>query len=188
MSNIEYYSKFEQSVSDALLKIAKEKGYVGEHLLEVEELDEKWHDLAPEYMVNAVPEVARYPMVSVAWAAYIGMGLAAAWDGDWASYSNRKDLYAEVIGPRGFDYADEHIMEKFLGIAPGSKEFSDIETFYQGLAETALSLIRKEGIEPQSVDAFHIFARTVKVFFRIGVSVALKMLGYRYEKMTMPQA
>ena len=188
MSKIEYYSKFEKSVSEALVKIGKEKGYIGEHLLEVEELEEKWHEMAPEYMVNAVPEIARYPMVAVAWAAYIGMGMAAVWDGDWQAFSQRADLYQELIGPRGFDYADEHIMQTYLGIAPGSKEFEDIASLYQVLAEAAITLIRKEGFEPQSVDAFHIYARTVKVFYRIGVSVALKMLGYKYEKMSVPQA
>lgn len=188
MEKIEYYNQFENKVAEALLKQCKEKGYIGEHLLEVEELEEKWHEMAPEYMVDAVPEIAKYPMVAIAWAAYLGMGLAAAWDGDWKSYADKKDLYKEFVGPRGFDYMDEYIMEKYLGIQPDSKEFKDIAGFYQQLAEIALTMIRKENIEPQSVEAFHIFARTVKTFFRIGVSVALKMLGYKYEKMTMPEA
>jgi len=46
-------------------------------------------------------------------------------------------------------------------------------------------MIRKEGIEPQSPDAFYVFARSVKVLFKIGVSVALKRLGYKYEKVTI---
>ncbi|MGL4293743.1 MAG: hypothetical protein ACRCSQ_09230 [Bacteroidales bacterium] len=188
MDKIEYYNQFENKIVEILLKQARDKGYIGDHLLEADELNEKWHEMAPEYMVDAVPEIAKYPMVAIAWAAYLGMGLAAAWDGAWEEYANKKDLYQSFVSPRGFDYMDEYIMEKCMGIALDSKEYKDIVSFYQHLAETALSLIHKENIEPQSVDAFQIFARTTKVFFRIGVSVALKLLGYKYEKMTIPEA
>lgn len=188
MEKIEYYNQFENKVAEVLLKQCKEKGFMGDHLLSAEELDEKWHEMAPEYMVNAVPEIAKYPMVAIAWAAYLGMGMAAAWDGAWEEYVNKKDLYQSFVQPRGFDYLDEYVMEKCMGIALDSKEYKDIARLYQDLAETALTMIRKENIEPQSVDAFHIFARTVKIFYKIGVSVALKLLGYKYEKMTLPEA
>jgi hypothetical protein len=49
-------------------------------------------------------------------------------------------------------------------------------------AERALSLIRKEQIEAQSVMAFHVFARTTKVMFEVGVSVQLRRMGYNYVK------
>lgn len=188
MEKIEYYNQFENKVAEALLKMCRDKGYIGEHLLTVEELDEKWHDLAPEYMVNAVPEFNKYPMVAIAWAAYLGMGMASVWDGAWEEYEKREDLYAAFVGPRGFDYMDEYIMKEMMGIATDSKEFKEILGLYQDLAEVALGMIRKEAIEPQSIDAFQIFARTVKIFYKIGISIALKLLGYKYEKMTLPQA
>jgi hypothetical protein len=43
-------------------------------------------------------------------------------------------------------------------------------------------MIRKEGIEPQSVMAFHIFARAVKVFYELGISIELRHRGYKYVK------
>ena len=46
-------------------------------------------------------------------------------------------------------------------------------------------MIRKENIEPQSPDAFYVFARSVKVLFKVGVSIALKRLGYKYQKVTV---
>ena len=49
-------------------------------------------------------------------------------------------------------------------------------------AEAALSLIRKEQVEAQSVMAFHVFARTTKVMFEAGVAVQLKRMGYNYVK------
>ena len=45
-----------------------------------------------------------------------------------------------------------------------------------------MSLIRKEQVEAQSVMAFHVFARTTKVMFEMGVSVQLKRMGYNYVK------
>ena len=188
MENIVYYSQFEKMIETSLIDYGKEKNFIGEHLFDVEELDEKWIEMAPEYMVDAVPEIPKYPMVAIAWAAYLGMGMAALWDGDWEFYMNKKDLYKMFVSQRGFDEMDEYICEEFLGLKKDSQEYKDLVNFYQDLAEKALTIIRKENIEPQSVDAFHIFARTEKIMYKIGVSVALKFLGYKYEKMTMPEA
>lgn len=57
-----------------------------------------------------------------------------------------------------------------------------VENLIRSTAELALSLIRKEQVEAQSVMAFHVFARTTKVMFELGVSVELKRLGYNYVK------
>ena len=177
MEKVEYYSQFEEKLQEILFKQCKEKGYFGEHLLETEDLNIKWHELAPEYMVSAVPEVASYPRVAVAWAAYLGMGMAAVWDTDWDEYKDKKDLYNVFVTPRGFDYMDEYVVEHFYGMALDSEEYKSLVSFYQDLADIAITMIRKEGFEPQSVDAFQIFARTVKTFYKIGVSVGLKLLG-----------
>ena len=40
----------------------------------------------------------------------------------------------------------------------------------------------KEQIEAQSVMAFHVYARTTKVMFDMGVAVELRRLGYNYVK------
>ena len=50
------------------------------------------------------------------------------------------------------------------------------------LSVVALTAIRKENIEPQSVMAFHVFARTTKVMFALGQSAVMHLMGYRYEK------
>lgn len=187
LQKILYYNHFQEKLQEALIKICKEKDYMGEHLLEVEELDEKWREMAPEYMVHAVPEFTKYPMVAVAWAAYLGMGAAVVWDTNWDEFKEKKDLYDFFVKPRGFDQLDDYIMEEFMGFKPDTEEYKSVASLFQSLAETALNMIRKENIEAQSNDAFHIFARTVKIMFKIGISVALKMLGYKYEKMTIKQ-
>jgi hypothetical protein len=136
-------------------------------------------------MVDAVPQIQDYPTVSVAWAGYLGIGLAVLWDRDWVKYKDDSDLYKFFVQPRGFDCMDEFILEELLGVKLESKEFLEVEGVMRSCAKTAVDMIRKEGIEPQSPDAFYVFARSVKVLFKIGVSVALKRLGYKYEKVTV---
>lgn len=87
-----------------------------------------------------------------------------------------------MASPRGFDCMDEYVTECLLGCKSGSGEAVKIEDAVRRAAHTALSMIRKEQIEPQSVMAFHVFARTTKVFYRLGVSIALRRLGYHYVK------
>jgi hypothetical protein len=52
-------------------------------------------------------------------------------------------------------------------------------------AQKASTFIRHEHIEHQTVKAFHIFARTVKVMFRTGAALQLKRLGYKFHKVEM---
>jgi len=92
-------------------------------LLVAEELEDKWKEIAPEYMVDAVPQIQDYPTVSVAWAGYLGIGLAVLWDRDWAKYKNDPNLYKFFVEPRGFDCMDEFVVEELLGVGLDSKEF-----------------------------------------------------------------
>lgn len=186
MENIEYFNKYEERLTEVLVQLCTELGFVNGQLLVAEELDEKWNEIAPEYMVDAVPQIQNYPTVSVAWAGYLGMGMAVLWDKNWDECKNNPDLYKSFVQPRGFDCMDEYIVEELLGVKLDSKEFKDIEGGIRSCGQTAVSMIRKENIEPQSPDAFYVFARSVKVLFKIGVSVALKRLGYKYQKVTIP--
>jgi hypothetical protein len=87
--------------------------------------------------------------------------------------------------PRGFDCLDEYVIECLVGYKLDSEENKKLEAAIRKAANTAQTMIRKEGIEPQSVMAFHLFARVVKVFFRLGVSLELRHLGYKYVKVNL---
>ena len=52
-------------------------------------------------------------------------------------------------------------------------------------AQKAIDFIRHEQIEHQTIKAFHIFARTVKVMFRIGAAIQLRRLGYKFHKVDL---
>lgn len=178
----ELLNRYEEGLHEALTKHLTDKGALEGRLLEVEELNEKWKTSAPSYMADAVPEIGKYPLVAIAWAMYEGMGAAVLWDKEWNRYADTEDFHKMFTSPRGFDCMDEYITEVLLALPLGSQGAEELEELIRTTAERALSLIRKEQIEAQSVMAFHVFARTTKVMFEAGVAVSLKRLGYNYVK------
>lgn len=182
-----YLAQYEEKLMLALLKQASDAGMLNGELLAVEELDERWHTSAPEYMAAAVPQIAEYPLVAIAWAGYIGIGAAVLWDTDWSSYEEIEDLYTLLAQPRGFDELDEYVLQGLLGYALGGKDAVRVEDALRSAAQLAQTTIRKENIEAQSILAFHIFARTTKAIYRLGVAIGLRLQGYRYEKVKLEQ-
>lgn len=182
MKNSEFYKKYGENLSKALVKQCSERGVLDGKLLVVDELSVKWSEVAPEYMSDAMPQFAQYPAVSLAWAAYLGMGMAKLWDVNWDELKSKDQLYSFFATARGFDSMDEYIIEDVLKLSLTSKDAVAIENMLRSCAHSAISIMRRENLEPQSVDAFYIFAETVKVFFNLGASIELKYLGYKYEK------
>ncbi len=178
----ELLARYEEQLRTMLIERLTKDGWLEGQMLTVEELNDKWHAAAPSYMADAVPEVAKYPLVAIAWAMYEGMGAAVLWDKEWSRYENVEDIHKMFTEPRGFDCMDEYITEVILCHPLESEEATKVENMIRTMAETAQMLIRKEGIEAQSVMAFHLFARTTKVMFELGVSVSLKRMGYKYVK------
>ena len=175
-------ARYEESLRKTLIERLTNDKWLEGQLLTVEELNDKWRTSAPSYMVDAVPEITKYPLVAIAWAMYEGMGAAVLWDKEWKRYEGVEDLHKMFTEPRGFDCMDEYITEILLCLPLDSAEAQRVENMIRSTAETAQMLIRKEGIEAQSVMAFHVFARTTKVMFELGVAVALKRMGYNYVK------
>ena len=184
MVNKVYLENFESRIMDELLRLCKQYGVLDGTLLATDDIDARWHDIAPEYVADAVPNIADYPTVAIAWAGYVGMAVAHQWDGDWASHC--KDAYNSYYGAQGFDDMDEHIVRDIIGFHLESREAKGFEEMMRRLGETAVTLIRRERIEPQSPTAFHVYARVVKVMFRIGAAIELKRLGYKFEQVNIP--
>lgn len=136
--------------------------------------------LAPEYVADAVEQIRDYPVVSVAWAAYLGLGVAFCWDEDWEASAQAS--YQSYYGEQGFDDMDEHIVRDLLGLSLDGEEARRLEDIIRRCGQTTVGLIRHEQIEPQSPLAFHVFARACRTMFRIGVAIELKRLGYKFEK------
>ena len=124
----EYLQKYEEELTQKLLRQAHDLRCGAEQLYHTEDLEEMWHKIAPQYMVDAVPEIAQYPTVAIAWAGYIGMALAHLWDKDWDEVLRREDVYASLRDPRGFDEMDEYIIEGVMGYLLDSKTAQGFET------------------------------------------------------------
>lgn len=179
----DYLDNFEAKLQEELLRLCTSYKMLNGVLLTSEDIDHRWHALAPEYMADAVPEIRDYPVVSVAWAAYLGLAVAYGWDTDWETTS--KAAYPSYYGAQGFDDMDEHIVKDVLGLLLDGYEARDLEDILRRCGEMTVSLIHREQIEPQSPMAFHVFARACKVMFRTGAAIEMKRLGYKFEKMEL---
>lgn len=182
--DIGFLNRFEEKNQAELLRICTSHGLLGGVLLATDDVTDHWDVLAPEYVADAVGQIADYPTVSVAWAGYLGLAIAHGWDKNWQACSRAP--YTSYYGSQGFDDMDEHIVQHVLGLSLDSKEASQFEAVIRSCAQTAVTLIRREQIEPQSPMAFHVFARAVKVMYRIGAALELKRLGYKFEEVALP--
>ena len=182
--DIGFLNRFEEKILGELLRVCTSHRMLSGTLLATDDISEYWDTLAPEYVADAVCQIADYPTVSVAWAGYLGLAVAHGWDKNWQECL--KTPYKAYYGEQGFDDMDEHIVQHVLGLSLDSKEAQALESVIRSCAQTAVTLIRREQIEPQSPMAFHVFARAIKVMYRVGAALELKRLGYKFEKMQLP--
>lgn len=181
MDEQEYLDGFARRLQDSLVSLCTAYEMMGGQLLENDDIECKFTDsLAQPYLADAVREYRLYPEAAVAWAGYLGMAVAKLWDADWQAC--QQVAYANLQGPRGFDDLDEHIVQHVLGYELDSEPARRIADILSNCAVEALTMIRHEGIEPQSPRAYHVFARTVQVLYRIGASIELFLLGYKLER------
>ena len=173
-----YFDAFENKIEKELFAIVGSSALLDEPLPLTDDFYAKWTEMAPYYFADAVPEIAKYPIVSIAWAGYVGMAVAHWWDSDWNLHKDSQ--YATLYGKNGFDDMDEHIVFDLLKLDNGTAK--KIEEVLRNCGETAMALIRHENIEPQTPDAFYAYARVVKVVFDLGAMIELRRLGYKPKK------
>ena len=178
--NTQYYDTYEENLLREVLRMCTSLGMLDGELLASEDIDQKWKEWAPEYIAEALPEVNAYPDFAIACAGYAGMAVAHWWDTDWGR--NHSAKYETLHGPRGFDDMDEHIVQNILRLQLDSIEAKQIMNILLCCAQKATTFIQHEQIEHQTVKAFHIFARTVRVMYKIGSALELKRLGYKFQK------
>ena len=181
-NQIHYLQKYRETLFNKLLSVAKDLHIIENNVLQTDDLLLKWKEIAPEYMMDAIPNIEKYPRTAIAWAAYVGIAFATYWDKDWIAHKDDDNIYKSLVNARGFDEMDEYIVEELLGIDFSSSEAEKMENNIKSLTEAALSQIRRGEVEPQSVMAFHVFAATVELMFIFGVGYQLHRLGYKYVK------
>lgn len=181
MPDTKRLDNFELVLSDGLEKLCHSCGLFEGELLTSPDIDGAWDGYLEKYVADAVLNFNEYPEVAIAWAAYLGMGVAHNWDSDWKAHKD--DAYESYYGSRGWDDMDEHIVGDLLHLKEDwAKKVSDCLV---GCADAALSLIRHEGIEAQTADGFYCLVRVYCVFFRLGVTAELSRLGYK--KVALPK-
>ena len=116
----EYLDRYEKELRTRLTELCTELRFMNGQLLLTDDLDEVWTRCAPEYMADAVPNIAQYPSAALAWAAYFGMAVARLWDRRWDEVQKWPDPYAVIRDARGFDEMDEYVTEEILGYLPES--------------------------------------------------------------------
>lgn len=181
--DIKYYEAYEENLQREILKMCTNLGMLDGELLSSEDIDQKWKEWAPEYIAEALPEVNSYPEFAIGCAGYAGMAVAQWWDTDWGRHHGSK--YESLHGPRGFDDMDEHILQNILGLKLDSSEAKQLVNIMLCCAQKAVDFIRHEQIESQTVKAFHIFARTIKVLYKTGAAIQLRRLGYKFHKVNL---
>ena len=184
--NSKYYETYEDNLLKEMLRMCTSLGMLDGELLSSEDIDQKWKEWAPDYIAEALPEVNSYPEFAIACAGYVGMATAQWWDEDWGRHHGAKD--ETLHGPRGFDDMDEYIVQNILNLELTSVDAKQIMNILLCCAQKATTFIRHEHIEAQTIKAFHIFARTVRVMFRIGAALQLKRLGYKFHKVDLNRA
>ena len=181
--NARYYDVYEENLQREILKMCTSLGMLDGELLSSEDIDRKWKEWAPDYIAEALPEVNSYPEFAIACAGYAGMAVAQWWDQDWGRHHSAR--YESLHGARGFDDMDEYIVQNILKLSLDSPDAKQIMNILLCCTQKASTFIQHEHIESQTVKAFHIFARTVKVMFRTGAALQLRRLGYKFHKVDL---
>lgn len=176
----EYLDNYERGLLQELLDYCTSLGKLDGDLLESADIVGKWQEFAPEYFADAVRQINSYPEYTVGCAGYIGMAVAKWWDDDWAGHYDAK--FSEMLGERGFDDIDDHIVADILGMETGSEEAGRLADLMLSCSTLAVNKIRHENIENQTVMAFHVLARTTRAIFKIGAAIQLASAGYKFEK------
>ena len=107
---LDYLDRFEEKARKALLKLCTDYHTLNGRLLESQDITDYWHSIEANYMADAVPQIAEYPTVSVAWATYLGMAVAKLWDEDWIENCNTKyGIEKATAQPSGHTVANRQI-------------------------------------------------------------------------------
>lgn len=175
----EYLHSYEEKLMQHLLRMLTSMQKLNGKLLESQDITDKWEQMAPSYVADAIKEIADYPTVSLGWAMYLGMAVAHCWDDAWDIYGQMPDLYGYIRDKRGFDYMDEVVRFDILKMP--EYEAVAMEKVVQSCSQQALDMIRHEQIDPQSPLAFHVYARSIQVLYMLGAAVELKRMGYKFE-------
>ena len=74
--------RFEQLLEDGLVKICSGAGLLPAELVRNPDIDGLWDRYIKDYIADAVVNFNDYPEAALAWAGFLGLGVAWGWDAD----------------------------------------------------------------------------------------------------------
>ena len=173
-------TKFELQIQQDLHHYLMMMEKVEERLPDAPDIEEKWEQLAQEYLPDGIREFGAYPTVSLGWMMYVGMAVAQMWDEDWQKYSALENIYTHLRDQRGYDNMDEYIREDVLKLS--TDEYASIEKIVAECASRTHSQLRHANLEPGTKAAFQAYILCLHQLYLMGAAVQLKALGYRMTK------
>lgn len=171
------FNAFENILENGLIKICSNSGLLSGELLSSADIEDRWLAYRKDYLADAVANYNEFPIAALAWAAFLGMGVAESWDRDWETLS--KAEYRDYYGSKGWDDMDEHILADLYHLNLEKDEAKKISGTFLSCSEAIIGLIRHEGIEAQTKAGLDAIGHSCNVMFRIGEAVGLKRLGYK---------
>ena len=152
------------------------KGKVDERLPECPDIEQKWPEIAKDYLPDGVREFNAYPTVSLGWMMFIGMAIAKYWDEDWEKYGKATGLYAQMRAQRGYDNLDEYILEKVLNMKGQGME--DLSKLVAECASRTNNTLIHQHLEPGTPEAFKAYVACLHQLYLMGAAIQLKRMGY----------
>ena len=175
--NLNYLKLYEERLEQTLLKHCTDQGTLDGKLLSTPDIDGCWMALAPEYLADAVPEIADYPLVALGWAMCLGLAMAKLWDTDWGTYGKAPaETYRQMRDHRGFDCMDEHILEDILCL--DKEAAAKTSELVADCAGRVYSSLRHSQLEPGTAEAFRGYISCLHQLYLAGMCVQLHRLGY----------
>lgn len=177
----EIVDKFEERVKEDLRKYLLSKGAIDEHFPECPDVEEKWSEIAREYLPDGAREFKDYPAVSLGWMMFIGMAMVYYWDTDWEANAKRNDFYAKLRDLKGYDNLDETVVRDLYKYE-GEGADKVIELVAE-CAQRVLSLLNREQVEPGTEMALGCYIAALHQLYLAGMGVGLCALGYHMTPM-----
>ena len=110
----EFLDRFEQQLTDQLLRLCTTAQALSGQLLETPDLEAVWPEICTPYLGDAVPEIAKYPTVAIGWMGFVGLAMAQRWDSDWTTAAADPHALYPALLAQGFDALDEYVLDHVL--------------------------------------------------------------------------
>ncbi len=169
--------KYRDNLTAYLLEIATGSGNLKGSLLNTPGLDDAGQRYAPSFYPEAVKELNGNPEYCLACAGYLGMAVAHLWDKDWPKYMDTP--YSFFQGERGFDDMDDFITGNIL------KEGKFSVAAMHSISAETYHFLMKSGAEAGTAEAYRFFLISIEVLYKLGATIWLNRLGYKFEKVNL---